>query len=141
MQLLSVGAAAMLSLVLVGTAQASTINFTASLSGSDAMPPTASKGAGSVRASLDTDSKMFTYHATYAGLSGPATAIHFHGPAMAGEGGPVEIPIMKLTSPIEGMQSLTDEQAADLMAGKWSFNVHTAKFPGGEIGGLLKKAN
>jgi hypothetical protein len=35
------------------------------------------------------------------------------------------------------MATLTDKQAADLQAGLRYFNVHTAKFAGGEIRGQL----
>ena len=34
---------------------------------------------------------------------------------------------------------LTDAQIADLNAGKWYFNIHTAANPGGEIRGQLKE--
>ena len=33
--------------------------------------------------------------------------------------------------------TLTDAQAADMLAGKWYINVHTAANPGGEIRGQL----
>jgi hypothetical protein len=34
---------------------------------------------------------------------------------------------------------LTDEQAAELLAGKWYFNIHTAANKGGEIRGAVTK--
>jgi len=37
------------------------------------------------------------------------------------------------SSPAEGSATLTDAQAADLAAGKYYVNVHTAANPGGEI--------
>jgi hypothetical protein len=71
-------------------------------------------------------------------LSGDATAAHFHGPATPGVNAGVTVPMKApLTSPITGEATLTPEQAADLMAGKWYFNVHTAANPGGEIRGQL----
>ena len=42
-----------------------------------------------------------------------------------------------LASLITGSATLTDVQAADLMAGKWYFNLHTAAHPGGEIRGQV----
>jgi len=53
----------------------------------------------------------------------------------------VEVPITgDLTSPITGSASVTDAQAADLRAGKWYVNVHTAANPGGEIRGQVVPA-
>ncbi len=41
------------------------------------------------------------------------------------------MPIAPVTSPLEGSATLTDAQAADMMAGKWYVNVHTAANKGG----------
>ena len=45
----------------------------------------------------------------------------------------------KCCNPIKGEATLTDAQAADLQAGKWYFNVHTAANKGGEIRGQVMK--
>src|SRR6266851_816002 len=42
-------------------------------------------------------------------------------------------------SPIKGSATLTDAQAADLTAGRWYFNIHTAANKGGEIRGQVVK--
>jgi hypothetical protein len=42
-------------------------------------------------------------------------------------------------TPLTGAATLTDAQAADLQAGKWYFNIHTAAHPGGEIRGQVMK--
>jgi hypothetical protein len=120
---------------------AATENYTAALKGSTEVPPNDTKGTGSVTATYDTTSKKFTYTATYSGLTGPATAAHFHGPAAAGVNAPPVVPVAadKLASPIKGDATLTDAQAADLAAGKWYFNVHTAANKGGEIRGQVMK--
>jgi hypothetical protein len=62
-------------------------------------------------------------------------AAHFHGPAAFGANASPTIPIAKPESPITGSAVLTDAQIADLQAGNWYFNVHTAANPGGEIRG------
>jgi hypothetical protein len=89
----------------------------------------------------DIATKKFTYTVTYSGLTGPATAAHFHGPAAEGANAPpvVPVPATMLASPIKGDATLTDAQAADLAAGKWYFNVHTAAHGPGEIRGQVMK--
>jgi len=123
------------------SAFAATESFVADLKGSTEVPPNDTKGTGAVTATYDTASKKFTYTATYMNLTGPAKAAHFHGPAAAGANAPpvVPVPPTALESPIKGEATLTDAQAADLEAGKWYFNVHTAANGGGEIRGQLAK--
>ena len=95
---------------------------------------------GEVDATLDTATNKLVYTVPYMGLSGDATAAHFHGPAAVGVNAGVVVPIKgALASPIHGETTLTAEQAADLMAGKWYFNVHTAANPGGEVRGQLDR--
>jgi hypothetical protein len=101
-------------------------------------PPNLTTGKGTVSATL-TKTKAFTYNATYAGLTGPAVAAHFHGPAVLGANAPPTVP--NPANPIAGAATLTDAQIADLQVGKWYFNVHTAAHPGGEIRGQLKAAH
>jgi hypothetical protein len=40
-----------------------------------------------------------------------------------------------LASPLKGSSTITDVQAKDLKDGRWYFNIHTPKFPAGEIRG------
>jgi hypothetical protein len=40
---------------------------------------------------------------------------------------------------VDGSATLTDAQAADLLAGKDYINIHTAANPGGEIRGQVTK--
>jgi hypothetical protein len=124
-----------------GAAFAATVSYTADLKGSTEVPPNDSKGTGTVSAMYDTASKKFSYTITYMGLTGPATAAHFHGPAAAGANAAPVVPIAPtaLASPIKGDTTLTDAQAADLDAGKWYFNVHTAAHGPGEIRGQVMK--
>jgi len=120
---------------------AATESYSATLNGATEVPPNDSKGTGAVTASYDTASKKLTYSISYEGLTGPATAAHFHGPAAAGANAPPVVPIAPtaLASPIKGEATLTDAQAADLEAGKWYFNVHTAAHGPGEIRGQVIK--
>ena len=103
------------------------------------VPPNTSAGKGTADVTYDTASKMLTWKVTYAGLTGPATMAHFHGPAAEGANAPVVVPFKDAASGAEGSATLTDAQAADLMAGKMYINVHTEANKGGEIRGQVAK--
>lgn len=126
-------------LALTPAAFAEMQHYSAELKGSSEVPPNTSPATGTLNATYETTSKKLTYDATYRGLSGPATAAHFHGPAAAGANAGVVVPVKDVHTPIKGETTLTDAQAADLQAGKWYFNVHTAQHPGGEIRGQVTK--
>src|SRR5689334_22722574 len=112
----------------------------ATLDGKSEVPANTSAGTGTADIDYDAASKKLTWKLTYSGLSGPATAAHFHGPAEAGKNAGVAIAIPNATtSPVEGSATLTDAQAADLLAGKYYVNVHTQANPGGEIRGQVTK--
>jgi hypothetical protein len=134
-----IGLTAAALLFAAGAASAATLHFTTSLKGAEEVPPHAVPGTGKVTATLDTATKVFTYEASYAGLTGPATMAHFHGPAGPGVNAPpvVPVPAGSLANPMTGKATLDDGQIADLKAGKWYFNIHTAANPGGEIRGQL----
>jgi len=116
---------------------ADTATFTATLSGAAEVPANTAVGTGSLEAKLDKSTNQLTWSVTFIGLTGPATMAHFHGPAMPGANAGVAVPFPSAVSPIEGKATLTPAQAADLLAGKWYANVHTAANPGGEIRGQL----
>jgi hypothetical protein len=131
------GAAATALLIAAAPLNATVIHFTTQLKGASEVPPNDSKGTGTLDADFDNATNQFTYEVRYSGLTGPAVAAHFHGPAAAGANGPPVIPIKALGSPIKGSAKLTADQAKELMAGKWYFNIHTAAHAPGEIRGQL----
>jgi hypothetical protein len=137
----SLAAVAAAGLLFATPAYAEVINMTADLSGAAEVPANDSAGTGKVEATYDTETMMFTWTITYEGLTGEATAAHFHGPAAAdATAGPV-VPIEgALASPIEGSATLTEEQATQLQDGMWYFNVHTAQYPDGELRGQVTAA-
>lgn len=114
--------------------------YKVTLNGKAEVPPTTSNGTGSADVEYDPASKKLSWKVTYSGLTGPATAAHFHGPGEAGKNAGVAVAIPNIaTSPAEGSATLTDAQATDFLAGKYYINIHTAANPGGEIRGQVTK--
>ena len=135
-----VGIAAALFLSATSVANAEMVKFKANLDASQEVPSNDSKGKGTAELMYDTTSKELMWTITYNDLTGPALAGHFHGPAEPGKNAGVALPIgMNLASPAKGKATLTDAQAADLMAGRWYVNLHTAANKGGEIRGQVTK--
>lgn len=111
---------------------------TTQLSGASEVPPVATAANGTFETHYDKDTRVLKWKLTFAGLSGPATAAHIHGPAPAGQNAGIMVGFPNpITSPMEGQATLTPAQAADFMAGRTYVNVHTAKNPGGEIRGQI----
>src|SRR5687768_3254012 len=123
-----------------GVASAEQMKFKANLSGGEEVPPVETSATGTTDVTYDSDTKKLTWTLEYSGLSGDATAAHFHGPADPGENADPVVPIPDTASGSTGEADLTEEQAADLEAGRWYVNVHTAANPGGEIRGQVTKA-
>src|SRR5215831_2903258 len=98
----------------------------ATLDGKSEVPPNASAATGTADIDYDPATKKLSWKLSYSGLTGTATAAHFHGPAEAGKNAGVAVAIPNAgKSPVEGSATLTAAQAADLEAGKYYVNVHT----------------
>ncbi len=116
-------------------AKADTITLTAKLIPETGAPPT---GIGSVVATYDAATTTLSWHITYAGLTGPLVAAHFHGPATPGMDAPPVIPIPPpFLNPMDGSAKLTLDQVSQLLGGLYYVNLHTAAYPNGEIRGQL----
>ena len=125
--------------LLASPARAETVTLKASMNAASEVPPNDSKATGTLTATFDTGSKKLSWKGSYAGLSGPATAAHFHGPAEPGKNAPPVVTITNATPNFEGSADLTDAQAADLQAGRYYINVHSAAHAPGEIRGQITK--
>jgi hypothetical protein len=137
------GLAVALLLSFAAPTYAETTQYKADLTGASEVPPNQTKGTGTITVTYDSATKQVSWKGTFTGLTGPATAAHFHGPAEPGKNAGVALWISTkgapFTSPFEGSATLTDAQAADLMAGRLYVNIHTAANPGGELRGQLNK--
>ncbi len=126
------------SVTLPFAAHAATTKFHATMNAASENPPTQSSGTGMVDATLNTATRKLTWTATWSGLTGPAAAGHFHGPAAAGANAGVLVPWKgTMTSPLHGSATLTAAQMKDLQAGMVYANIHTAANKGGEIRGQM----
>ena len=122
-------------------AMAEMVKMSATLESAQEVPPNDSAGKGTAELNFDTETKMLEWTVEYSDLTGPASAGHIHGPAAVGENAGVAVPFEDVSaSPVKGSATLTDEQAADLTAGKYYVNIHTEAHPDGEIRGQIEKA-
>lgn len=116
--------------------------FTATINGSHSVPPAVSNGTGTAWAVLNMSTKSLTYRVTYAELDSTFTDAHFHLGA-AGTNGPVVHPI---TSTFKGntasgtWSNIPDSLITDLIKGDIYVNIHSLRYPAGEIRGQLKIA-
>lgn len=113
------------------------VTYKATLSGANESTPNSSTATGTGTLTFNTTTKIFTMTVTHT-LASP-TSGHIHKGAV-GVSGPVVFPLSSLASPITYTSAaLTTEQEADLNAGLYYVNLHSAAFPGGEIRGNLIK--
>lgn len=136
-----IGFAAAAALAFTSPLLAETVKLAATLDGAQQSPPVETDGKGTAQLTFDTESRELDWTVEYSGLSGPAVAGHFHGPAEKGKSAGVAIPFEgELASPIKGSATLTEAQAADLLGGRYYINLHTAAHKDGEIRGQVEKA-
>ncbi|MFL5811460.1 MAG: CHRD domain-containing protein [Flavisolibacter sp.] len=98
-------------------------------------------GTGTTTGTYNQTTKELKYSVAWSGLTGTATVGHFHGPAAATA---TASPIIYFnlvnngtSGTANGTITLTAAQEADLLAGLWYSNIHTATNGGGEIRGQV----
>ncbi len=123
-----------------------TTTFTAYLSGAQEVPVNPSTAKGFGRVTLNEAETSITVSVSYgsaaAPLSSNVTVGHIHGPATPGVNAGVLFDLAPAGGVTFGSVSnatfnITPAQVADLKAGLFYFNIHTANNPGGEIRGQI----
>jgi hypothetical protein len=134
-------------LVLPGVASATNFTFIAPLNSGQEIQPTkpTSNALGTALLTLTTRTRLLCYSISYTDLVGIETEAHFHAPASAGQNADIRFFISPppngpspLGSPKTGcVGPLTDKQMSTLKRGLFYINVHSDRFPAGEIRGQV----
>ena len=116
-------------------------NVTGNASGAQEVPVVTSAGTGTITGVYDADLKKLDFTIAWTGLSGTLTNMHFHGPADPTISAGVQIGITgwptTVAGTVSGSVTLDAAQEADLLAGKWYYNIHTTFKGSGEIRGNM----
>lgn len=115
---------------------AQTTTLSATIDGTQEVPPTGSTGTGIGGFALDEGAGLLSWNITFSGLVGTQTAAHIHGPAAAGVNAGVQIPL-GVGSPQIGSAAVNATQIAAIKAGLYYVNIHSTLNPGGEIRGQI----
>lgn len=115
--------------------------FEANLTGAQEVPPAVTSANGVAEVMFNENTHKLSWKVTYSGLTGAATGAHIHGPAAVGQNAGVVIPFTGNldAQPITGEATITPAQFAHIAAGLYYVNIHTARYPGGEIRGQLRR--
>jgi hypothetical protein len=112
------------------------LTFTAVLDGQHAVPPTDSSATGTATLVLNDARTEVRYSIQFTGLVGQETAAHFHR-GKAGTIGPI-LYTLPLGSSKAGVWPVSEEEVADLLAGRVYILVHSDPYWTGEIRGDLE---
>lgn len=118
----------------------SNIDLRATLNGANEVPADPSIAGGYLKAQYSTQTRILKWQLVVNGLSGPMTRGFFHGPDSEGN----EAALVPINPPFSGNTqiggaTLTQQQAADLLAGRWYVDLQTEKYPSGEIRGTVAR--
>jgi len=139
--------------IAVPTALAASSKYKASLTGGQEKPKSDSKAKGSATFTVASNNKSIKYTIKASGLSGAVQAAHIHF-GKPGEAGGVIVNICPKPCSLPKSGKLTSKNFAkapgvssfsaaikQLKKGNTYVNIHTKKFPAGEIRGQVRKSS
>jgi len=102
---------------------------------------TSSPGSGRADFSLDRKTLRLSWKVSYGHLTSPLTSAAVHGPQRLGTNAGVQIDLApgSRSSPLVGSSVLTDAQLEYLLAGRMYVNLHTTRYPDGELRGQIQR--
>ncbi|HZQ41137.1 MAG TPA: CHRD domain-containing protein [Rhizomicrobium sp.] len=127
--------AAFLFVAAISGAQAATVSLVAHLLGSGMVPVTDSDAFAEAQFSYDSATHALQYYVNYDGVA--PSKVDLHGPAAATDKAASVLDIPVSESPISGKLQLTPAEENELLAGKMYLDVHSQKYPAGEIRGQI----
>ena len=112
---------------------------TTALSGANEVPAVTTSASGNVVGTYNKTTKILAYSVAYAGIT--PTAWHIHKGAAGTTGGVIFDMGTVFSTPFAyATPALSATQEADMLAGSFYVNMHSAKSPSGEIRGQLAVA-
>jgi hypothetical protein len=133
----SLALAGCLLIAAISGAQAATVSLVAHLLGSGMVPATQSDAFAEAQFSYDSAAHALEYYVNYDGIA--PLKVDLHGPATAGDKAAPVLDIPLSESPISGTVKLMPGQESELLAGRMYLDIHSQKFPDGEIRGQVVK--
>ena len=118
------------------------IHFLANLSADEESYTVNSPGSGRAEFTLERDTLRFTWHVTYKDLTSAPTLAAVHGPQRPGTDAVVLFEMGtkdKAKPPVDGSVVLSDAQVQYLLSGRLYVNIHTVKYPNGELRGQIER--
>jgi len=134
-------AASFILVLFASPAHATLFNLSSSIDGAQA--GNGSAASGSATLTFDDVTNVFAWSGIFSGLDGDYAASHFHGPAAPGEGAgvrlafSVDLDAENRSGTFGGDSVIGAAFGAEVLAGRWYINIHSAEFSGGEIRGQV----
>ena len=117
------------------------IKFRADLSADEQSAPTESPGIGVAEFVLDRPTQRFEWKVSYSDLTTDAVAAHIHGPQTPGGNAGVLFNLAPdgMKNPLQGSVVLNDGELEYLLTGRMYVNIHTTRYPAGELRGQIMR--